>query len=95
MRLSGPAPGGVGPNKDIVAYSLLCTHKGCPLNYLADKQMLVCPCHWSSFDPFKAGQLVIGQASEPLPQITLRVENGMVKAVGLNGLIYGRHTNIL
>ena len=56
--------------------------------------MLICPCHWSSFDPAKAGRMVIGQASEPLPQITLRVMGDKVQAVGVSGLIYGRHTNI-
>jgi len=87
--------GGIGPNKDIVAYSMLCTHKGCPLNYLADRQMLVCPCHWSSFDPAKGGRLVIGQASQSLPSVQLDVADGMVRATGVDGLIYGRHTNIL
>jgi arsenite oxidase small subunit len=56
--------------------------------------MLLCACHWSSFDPAKAGRMVIGQASEPLPQITLQVQNGVVRAIGVAGLIYGRHTNI-
>ncbi|MEK9722075.1 MAG: arsenate reductase (azurin) small subunit [Rhodospirillaceae bacterium] len=95
MRLKSPAAGGVGPDGDIVAFSMLCTHKGCPLNSLADRQMLVCPCHWSSFDPAKGGRLVIGQASQALPQIRLEVRDGMVRAVGMDGLIYGRHTNIL
>lgn len=95
LRLSAPVDGGIGPNKDIVAYSMLCTHKGCPLNYLADRQMLVCPCHWSSFDPAKGGRLVIGQASQSLPSVQLDVANGMVRATGVDGLIYGRHTNIL
>ena len=95
LKLKEPVPGGVGPDKNIVAYSLLCTHKGCPLNFLADKQMLVCPCHWSSFDPAKGGRLVIGQASQSLPQVRLDVADGMVRAVGMSGLIYGRHTNIL
>ncbi|MEK9753893.1 MAG: arsenate reductase (azurin) small subunit [Rhodospirillaceae bacterium] len=95
LRLKQPADGGVGPDRDIVAFSLLCTHKGCPLNFLADRQMLVCPCHWSSFDPAKGGRLIIGQASQSLPQMTLEVKEGMVRAVGIEGLIYGRHTNIL
>ena len=95
LRLRGPVSGGIGPGKDIVAYSSLCTHKGCPLNFLAERQMLVCPCHWSSFDPAKKGRLVIGQASQSLPRIKLEISNGMVRAVGLDGLIYGRHTNIL
>ena len=89
------AAGGIGPNESVVAFSLLCTHKGCPLNFKSERNMLICPCHCSSFDPAKAGRLVIGQASDPLPQITLRITDGIVQAVGVSGLIYGRHTNII
>lgn len=95
VRLDGPAQDGIGPGESIVAFSLLCTHKGCPVSFYADRGMMVCPCHWSSFDPAKAGRIIIGQASEPLPQITLRINDGVVQAVGVSGLIYGRHTNIL
>jgi len=95
LALPGPAAGGIGPDNRLVAFSILCTHKGCPVNYLPERQMFVCPCHWSSFDPAKSGQMIIGQGSQPLPQIQLRVQNGMVQAVGIDGLIYGRHTNIL
>jgi len=95
LRLAQPAAGGVGPNDSIVAYSSLCTHKGCPVGYRPERKLLICPCHWSSFDPGKAGQMVIGQGSQALPQITLRVNGTMVQATGINGLIYGRETNIL
>jgi arsenite oxidase small subunit len=95
LRLDGPAVGGIGPDRDIVAYSTLCTHKGCPVSYKPERKLIICPCHWSTFDPAKGGGLVIGQASQQLPQIELRVESGMVQAVGVAGLIYGRHTNIL
>ena len=95
LRLRKAVHGGIGPGADIVAYSSLCTHKGCPLNFLAEHQILVCPCHWSSFDPAKKGRLVIGQASQSLPRVKLEISNGMVRAVGMDGLIYGRHTNIL
>lgn len=95
VALAGPAQGGVGPGERVVAFSQLCTHKGCPVNYLPERKMFVCPCHWSSFDPAMGGQLIIGQASESLPQIRLRVRDGIVQATGVDGLIYGRHTNIL
>lgn len=95
VRLDSAAQGGIGPDESIVAFSLLCTHKGCVVGYKADRKMLLCPCHWSSFDPAKGGRLIIGQASAPLPQITLRISDGTVQAVGVDGLIYGRHTNIL
>ena len=95
LRLRQPAQGGVGPDGTIVAYSQLCTHKGCPVAYRPERKLFICPCHWSSFDPAKAGQMVIGQGSHSLPRILLRVEAGAVHAVGVDGLIYGRHTNVL
>ncbi len=95
LALDGPLEDGVGPNQNIIAYSILCTHKGCPVSWFQDQQMLVCPCHWSSFDPAKNGRIVIGQASQSLPQITLTVEDGTVHAIGVSGLIYGRQTNVL
>ena len=95
LRLKQAAPGGVGPGNTIVAFSMLCTHKGCPVAYRPERRLLICPCHWSSFDPAKAGQMVIGQGSQSLPQVTLRVEGSKVQAVGIEGLVYGRHTNIL
>jgi arsenite oxidase small subunit len=95
LRLAEPAVDGVGPNREIVAYSILCTHKGCPVSFKPEQRMLICPCHWSTFDPAKSGSMVIGQASQPLPRIELRVEGDMVRAAGIVGLIYGRYTNIL
>jgi arsenite oxidase small subunit len=95
LRLRQPAAGGIGPNNTIVAYSILCTHKGCPVAYRPERKLLICPCHWSSFDPSKSGQMVIGQGSQALPQIALRVNGKTVQATGITGLIYGRETNIL
>lgn len=95
LRLAESAVRGVGPNSAIVAYSSLCTHKGCPVTWRPERKLLICPCHWSSFDPAKSGQMVIGQGSHSLPQIQLRVQNGIVQATGIDGLVYGRHTNLL
>ena len=95
VRLRQPAASGIGPDNAIVAYSTLCTHKGCPVAYRPERKLLICPCHWSSFDPAKSGQMVIGQGSQALPQIALRLNGKMVQATGVSGLIYGRETNIL
>ena len=95
LRMSTEVLEGVGPDASVVAFSSLCTHKGCPVSYRPEHRLLICPCHWSTFDPEKAGGLVIGQASQPLPRIELRVESGMVVATGVEGLIYGRHTNLV
>jgi arsenite oxidase small subunit len=95
IRLAETATDGVGPDRSVVAYSILCTHKGCPVSFKPEHRMLICPCHWSTFDPARSGSMVIGQASQPLPRIELNVEGDMVRATGVVGLIYGRHTNIL
>jgi len=89
--------GGVGPDGDIVAYSTLCTHMGCPVSYDGQARTFKCPCHYSMFDPEKGGQMVCGQATEDLPRIVLQYDakTDTITAVGVEGLIYGRQANIL
>ena len=87
--------GGVGPDGDVVAYSTLCTHMGCPITYDPQARSFKCPCHFSQFDPEIAGQMICGQATENLPQVTLRVgSDGSIVATGVQGLIYGRQANV-
>jgi arsenite oxidase small subunit len=97
IRTGKAVPGGVGPNSDIVAYSTLCTHMGCPVNYDPGSHTFKCPCHYSIFDADLAGQMTCGQATENLPQIVLQynAKDDSVTAVGVNGKIYGRQANIL
>jgi len=97
VKLGKRVPGGVGPDGDIVAYSVLCTHMGCPVGYDAAERTFKCPCHFSMFDAELGGQMICGQATENLPQVELRynAKDGSVAAVGIIGLIYGRQSNIL
>ena len=97
IKMGTPVEGGVGPGRDIVAYSTLCTHMGCPVAYDAKSRCFKCPCHYSTFDAEKAGQMVCGQATEDLPRIVLDYDasTGTVTAIAVNGLIYGRQSNIL
>jgi len=97
IRMGAPVPGGVGPNKDIVAYSGMCTHMGCPVAYEPGTKTFKCGCHFSIFDPENSGQMVCGQATEDLPQILLEYDarSDSVQAVAINGLLYGRQSNIL
>lgn len=97
IRMGHEVPGGVGPNRDIVAYSILCNHMGCPLVYAPESRTFKCPCHFSIFDSEKSGQMVTGQATEDLPRIRLSYDasRGEIKAIGVDGLIFGRQANIL
>lgn len=78
-------PGGVGPNKSIVAYSALCQHLGCTFPELTfyppgikaitskgpmDK-VLHCSCHGSTYDPYLGGAVVTGPTVRPLPAVVL------------------------
>jgi arsenite oxidase small subunit len=97
IRMGKEVPGGVGPDKDIVAYSTLCTHMGCPVAYSTEARTFKCPCHFSVFDSEKEGQMVTGQATENLPRIILshNADTGEIQAVGVDGLIFGRQANVL
>ncbi len=97
VRMGAAVPGGVGPNKDIVGYSTLCTHMGCPVQYEGATKTFKCGCHFSIFDAENGGQMVCGQATEDLPKVLLDYDakSDTVVAVGIDGLIYGRQANIL
>ena len=61
--------------QDIVAYSKICTHAGCPVGlYEATRHTLLCPCHQSTFDVLRHANPQIGPAAAPLPQLPLRID---------------------
>ena len=97
IKLGEPASGGVGPNEDVVAFSYLCTHMGCPLvgQYKEEHKIIgPCPCHFSTFDLRTNGMVVLGQATQNLPQVMLAVEGDDIYATGVVGLIYGVGSNL-
>ena len=75
----------------IVAYSKICTHAGCAVSiYRVPKfppdeprPALVCPCHYSTFDPAGGGSVMFGPAGRPLPMLPLTVDGrGYLRARG-------------
>jgi ubiquinol-cytochrome c reductase iron-sulfur subunit len=63
----------------IVAYSKICTHAGCAISLyrtptfapVEPRPALICPCHYSTFDPTDGGSVLFGPAGRPLPQLPL------------------------
>ncbi len=97
VKLGTPAQGGVGPDQDIVAFSILCTHMGGSLRGKYDhefKSMGPCPFHFSTFDLTKGGAIVHASATQNLPQVRLAVEGDEVIAAGMQGLVYGYRNNL-
>lgn len=95
LKFGYSVPGGAGPDGDLVAYSVLCPHKGYPMGYNADDRTLNCPGHYSRFDCEMEGQQIFGHANQSLPMFTLRVDDsGDIYAEGADELIYGRVQNV-
>lgn len=77
--------------RGIVAYSKICTHAGCAVALfrkptfatVEPREALVCPCHYSTFDPFTGGTVTFGPAGRPLPQLPLQIDSaGHLRAAG-------------
>jgi cytochrome b6-f complex iron-sulfur subunit len=61
------------------AVSRTCTHLGCRLNFLEDKQLIECPCHQSRFT--EQGKLINGPAKKDLPAFAVEVEKDATGAI--------------
>jgi ubiquinol-cytochrome c reductase iron-sulfur subunit len=90
-RLRLPASRQDWAPEGILGYSKICTHAGCavalyraPLFEPVEQPPgLVCPCHYSTFDPATGGTVVFGPAGRALPQLPLRIDRrGHLRAGG-------------
>ena len=62
-------------HEGIVAYSMICTHVGCPVGlYEHRTHHLLCPCHQSTFDVSQDAAVIFGPAHRPLPQLKITVD---------------------
>jgi ubiquinol-cytochrome c reductase iron-sulfur subunit len=77
--------------RGIVAFSKICTHAGCaialyrkPMFAPTDpKPALICPCHYSTFEPAKGGKVIFGPAGRKLPMLPLEIDGkGFLRARG-------------
>jgi ubiquinol-cytochrome c reductase iron-sulfur subunit len=60
---------------NIVAYSKICTHVGCPAAlYEQTTHHILCPCHQSTFDAATGATVIFGPAPRPLPQLPMTVD---------------------
>jgi ubiquinol-cytochrome c reductase iron-sulfur subunit len=75
----------------ILAYSRICTHAGCAITlYRAPlfqpdepRPALVCPCHYSTFDPATGGTVTFGPAGRELPLLPVYKDSkGYLRAKG-------------
>jgi len=59
------------------AYTVHCTHLGCPVRWMADAQLFLCPCHGGVY--YSDGSVAAGPPPRPLPTYPVRVRSGQVE----------------
>jgi len=107
VKLGVKASGGVGPDGDIVAYSVVCQHLGCIVGFLpagsapncdptakASGPQGYCCCHGSVYDLVNGAAVTSGPAPRPVPQVILSVDDsGDIYATGMTPpSIFGHDT---
>jgi thiosulfate dehydrogenase (quinone) large subunit len=61
-----------------VAFSAICTHAGCTVQYDPSTVQFVCPCHGGTFDA-RTGRVVAGPPPAPLQAIPVRAVDGQLR----------------
>lgn len=69
LRRTGPA--------EFTAFSVNCTHLGCPVRWLPDAELFMCPCHGGVF--YRDGRVAAGPPERPLYRYPWRINNGQVE----------------
>lgn len=59
-----------------VAFSPICTHLGCFVNWDNNRKEFICPCHGGKYD--MNGGVLKGPPSKPLTRLPLRITGGKV-----------------
>ncbi len=59
------------------AFSAICTHLGCIVEWDQNRQFILCPCHDGRFNALN-GAIISGPQPAPLPELPLTVEDDAV-----------------
>jgi menaquinol-cytochrome c reductase iron-sulfur subunit len=62
---------------NFIAFALNCTHLGCPVRWLPDARLFMCPCHGGVY--YDDGKVAAGPPPRPLFRYPVRVRGGMVE----------------
>ncbi len=62
---------------DFTAFSVNCTHLGCPVRWIDTADLFMCPCHGGVY--YGDGTVAGGPPPRPLPQYPVRVNDGLVQ----------------
>jgi menaquinol-cytochrome c reductase iron-sulfur subunit len=63
--------------ESFIAFSVNCAHLGCPVRWMQDARLFMCPCHGGVYN--EDGTVAAGPPPHPLPQYAVRVNDGQVE----------------
>jgi menaquinol-cytochrome c reductase iron-sulfur subunit len=63
--------------QEFTAFAVNCTHLGCPVRWLADANLFMCPCHGGVY--YQDGTVAAGPPPKALAHYPVRVRNGQVE----------------
>jgi thiosulfate dehydrogenase [quinone] large subunit len=61
-------------NGQFAAYSSICTHAGCQVQFDPSSKDIICPCHGAVYDPANNAQVLAGPAPYPLQSIPIQYD---------------------
>lgn len=62
-------------DNQFVAYSAVCTHAGCTVDYDPDSKLIVCPCHGATYDPTQNAAVLRPPARRALTPIAIHIDS--------------------
>ncbi|BCB95394.1 cytochrome b6-F complex iron-sulfur subunit [Dissulfurispira thermophila] len=66
----------VAGNDKFTAFSPVCTHLGCLVNWDNNKKEFLCPCHGGKYNA--SGEVIAGPPPKPLTRLPLEIKDGKV-----------------
>lgn len=63
--------------EEFTAFTVNCTHLGCPVRWIDSADLFMCPCHGGVY--YNDGTVAGGPPPRPLPRYPVRVHNGLVQ----------------
>lgn len=64
-------------DETFIAFSINCTHLGCPVRWFGDAELFMCPCHGGVY--YKDGSVAAGPPPNSLNRYEVRVAAGIVE----------------
>jgi menaquinol-cytochrome c reductase iron-sulfur subunit len=62
---------------EFIAFAVNCSHLGCPVRWLQDANLFMCPCHGGVY--YADGNVAAGPPPRPLTRYPVRIQNGEVQ----------------